>query len=110
MGKRDLKADLAGLTGDWGVHESDWFRANGVEIAKHAIERVLYMEELVKELVQELENVACFIETMEYRHVSESVGKDFVGYKCDGNSHWIGDVLGDIEIMVNKAKEVLGDE
>ena len=71
----------------------------------HAIERALYAEELVRELVQELENVVCFIETMEYRHVSESVGKDFVGYKCgDGNSYWIGDILGDIEIMINKAK------
>jgi len=44
MKKRDLKADLEILTGDWGAHESDWFRDNGVAIATHAIERALRAE------------------------------------------------------------------
>ena len=35
------KLILASLTGDWGVHENNWFRANGVEIVEHAIERAI---------------------------------------------------------------------
>ncbi len=46
---RDLKADLGMLTGDWGVHESDWFKENGVAISAHALERAIKAETLVLE-------------------------------------------------------------
>lgn len=89
MMKRDLKADLElfnkATPGPWefgaiyagtiaGELDEERHRANR-ELLKnfregwpHAIERALDAEELVRELVQELENVVCFIETMEYRH------------------------------------------
>ena len=47
---RDFKADLAILTsGQWGRHEEDWFKNNGVEIAVSAIERADKYEALARE-------------------------------------------------------------
>lgn len=50
MEKLDLKANLAILTGDWGKHESDWFKHNGVEIAVQALGRAIEAEAVIKDL------------------------------------------------------------
>jgi|LSQX01.2.fsa_nt_gb hypothetical protein len=51
--KRDLQADLEMLTGDWGRHEADWFRKNGIEIAVHALKRAIKAEALVEKLTNQ---------------------------------------------------------
>jgi hypothetical protein len=41
------------LTGDWGRHEADWFRKNGIEIAVHALKRAIKAEALVEKLTNQ---------------------------------------------------------
>jgi hypothetical protein len=99
MVKRDLKADLASLTGDWGVHENNWFRANGVEIVEHAIERAIKAEELARELVEALKHIERLAELARSR--SRYPGAVM---SCGAEIRLA------VEGALEKAKEVLGDE
>ena len=55
--KRDLNADLNVLTGDWGMHEVDWFRVKGTEVAIYGIEKALEYKANNKRLLNMLKRV-----------------------------------------------------
>ena len=124
MMKRDLKADLAILTGDWGVHENDWFRANGVEIAEHAIERALEIEEELTRCGNTLVELTIALKNDRKRaDKAEALARELVA-ALQGVSGMLDYATGECRCGVceycnvqkradkalAKAKEVLGDE
>ena len=112
MMKRDLKADLAILTGDWGVHENDWFRANGVEIAEHAIERALEIEEELTRCGNTLVELTIALKDDRNRaDKAEALARELVemlGRALHGRSFTVGDYM-EAYGLIHKAKEVLSD-
>jgi hypothetical protein len=54
---RDLESDLDMLTGHWGMHEADWFRENGIEVAIYGIEKALEYKANNKRLLNMLKRV-----------------------------------------------------
>ena len=111
MNKRDLKADLASLTGDWGVHENNRFRANGVEIAEHAIERAFELEEANKTLGDMALNMFDEIEVLEAlaRELVDMLGRVTPRYLV-GRLELDLDLVHEANGLLKKAKEVLGGE
>ena len=125
MEKRDLNSDLKMLMGEWGPHESDWFRANGVEIAAHAIERAMQAERaLGNETILNCKAIAGLIarvkkaealnrELLDVYHMTifaleelvDDLGSLDVAEDFESTIGWMRS-----ELTKAKAKEVLGDE
>ncbi len=113
---RDFKADLAILiSGQWGRHEEDWFKNNGIEIAVSAIEQALSEKERADKyeaLVHELTEALQLYESWEAKVIMDnSLWQSASGLPFITQEVW--DELVAIQTernkVLHKAKEVLGD-
>jgi hypothetical protein len=73
---RDLESDLDMLTGDWGMHEVDWFRVKGTEVAIYGIEKALEYKANNKRLLNILKRVymvskVCGLRNIYYKEVGD---------------------------------------
>ena len=129
---RDFKADLAILTsGQWGRHEEDWFKNNGVEIAVSAIERADKYEALAREQENQIDILSTtlamycspYYDMQERAEKAEALARELKKslkffFDCISNgdlvepepSQWMSLELSPIAALYHKAREVLRDE